>query len=232
MSTSTAAVRNAIPLTAEEIAAWLSANPDFFQHQSDLLASLRLPHATGGAVSLIERQMEVLREKIHASESRLAELVSIARANEQLAATIHQFTRRLMRAPTRRAVLEEMQAAFRESFDVSQTVLLLFGHVGANTDDLRFVREVAASDPNLAGFETLLSSGRPRCGQIRDTQRDFIFGADSNGIGSVALVPLMNGAPLGLLILGSHNRERFHPGMSTDFLAQLGQLIADALARD
>lgn len=232
MTTSTAAVRSAIPLTAEEIAAWLSANPDFFQHQSDLLASLRLPHASGSAVSLIERQIDVLREKIHASEARLSELVAIARANEQLAATIHQFTRRLMRAPTRRAVLEQMEAAFRESFEVSQTVLLLFGHAGANTDELRFVREVAASDPNLAGFETLLSSGRPRCGQIRDTQRDFIFGSDSNGIGSVALVPLMDGAPLGLLVLGSHDRERFHPGMSTDFLAQLGELIADALARD
>lgn len=232
MSTSTAAVRSAMPLTQEEIAAWLASHPDFFQHHGALLESLRLPHASGGAVSLVERQIEVLREKIQTGESRLAELVAIARSNEKLAATIHQFTRRLLRAPTRRAVLEEMEAAFRESFDVSQTVLLLFGHAGAQTDDLRFVREIAATDPNLAGFETLLSTGRPRCGQIRDTQRDFIFGTDSNAIGSVALVPLMGPAPLGLLVLGSHNRERFHPGMSTDFLAQLGELIADALARD
>lgn len=232
MSTSTAAVRSAIPLTQEEIAAWLAAHPDFFQHHGELLSSLRLPHAAGGAISLVERQIEVLREKVRAGDSRLNELVAIARANEQLAATIHQFTRRLMRAPTRRAVLEQMEAAFRESFDVTQTVLLLFGNVGANTDDLRFVRGVAASDPALAGFETLLSSGRPRCGQIRDTQRDFIFGADSNAIGSVALVPLMGAGPLGLLVLGSQNRERFHPGMSTDFLAHLGELISDALARD
>ena len=233
MSTSTAAMHSAIPLTQEEIAAWLSAHPDFFQHHGELLASLRLPHASGGAVSLIERQIEVLREKIQAGEARLGELVAIARANEQLATTIHLFTRRLMRAPTRRAVLEEMDAGFRDSFDVSQTVLLMFGHVGANAVDLRFVREVAATDPNLAGFETLLSSGRPRCGQIRDTQRDFIFGSDSNAIGSVALVPLMGSvAPVGLLVLGSEKRERFHPGMSTDFLAQLGELIADALARD
>jgi uncharacterized protein YigA (DUF484 family) len=232
MSTSTAAVRSALPLTQEEIAAWLAVHPDFFQHHTELLASLRLPHASGGAVSLIERQIELLREKINAGEARLAELVSIARANEQLAATIHQFTRRLMRAPTRRAVLEQMEAAFREDFDVSQPELLLFVHAGANTDDLRFVREIAPTDPNLAGFETLLTSGRPRCGQIRDSQREFIFGADGNAIGSVALVPLMGAAPLGLLVLGSHNRERFHPGMSTDFLGQLGELIADALARD
>ena len=124
------------------------------------------------------------------------------------------------------------EQAFREIFDVSQSVLLLFGNVGINTDDLRFVREVAPSDPNLVGFETLLSSGKPRCGQIRDSQRDFIFGADGSAIGSVALVPLAGDPMLGLLVLGSHDRERFHPGMSTEFLARLGELIGDALARD
>jgi uncharacterized protein len=232
MSTSTAAARDPVPLTEEEIATWLSAHPDFFQRNRELLASLRLPHASGGAISLIERQIEVLRDKHQSGEARLAELVAIARANEQLATRIHQFTRRLMRAPTRRAVLAHMEAAFRENFDVAQTVLLLFGNVGANTDDLRFVRQVAPSDPSLAGFETLLGSGRPRCGQIRDTQLDFIFGADSSAIGSVALVPLPGEPILGLLVLGSHNRERFHPGMSTDFLARIGELIGDALARD
>lgn len=232
MSTSTAAARGAIPLTEEEIAAWLAANPDFFQRHGELLTSLRVPHASGGVVSLVERQIEMLREKNQGGEARLAELVAIARANEQLAVKIHQFTRRLMRAPTRRAVLAQMEAAIRENFDVAQTVLLLFGNVGTSIEDLRFVHPVAPSDPNLTGFETLLSSGRPRCGQIRDTQRDFIFGADGSGIGSVALVPLMGEAPLGLLVLGSHNRDRFHPGMSTDFLARLGELISDALARD
>jgi hypothetical protein len=232
MSTSQAAARETISVTDEEVGAWLSANPDFFQRNRDLLAALRLPHASGGAISLIERQIEVLREKNHSGETRLAELVAIARANEALADKIHQFTRRLMRAPTRRAVVVQIEAAFREIFDVSQTVLLLFGNVGANADDLRFVRQVAPADPNLAGFETLLSSGRPRCGQIRDSQRDFLFGADSSGIGSVALVPLAGDPMLGLLVLGSHDRERFHPGMSTDFLARLGELISDALARD
>ena len=232
MSTSTAAARSAVPLTDEDIATWLRDNPDFFQRNGELLATLRLPHASGGVVSLVERQIEVLREKNQGGEARLSELVAIARANEQLAEKIHRFTRRLLRAPTRRAVLAEMEAGFRESFDVAQTVLLLFSGAGANTSDLRFVRQVAASDQNLAGFETLLSSGRPRCGQIRDTQRDFIFGADGGNVGSVALVPLAGDATLGLLVLGSPDRERFHPGMSTDFLARLGELISDALARD
>ncbi len=215
----------------DDIASWLRAHPDFFQRNPELLASLRLPHASGGAVSLIERQIEVLREKNHAADVRLAELVGIARSNEGLAAKIHQFTRRLVRAPTRREILTQIERGFREEFDTTQTVLLLF-NAGSDTADLRFVRPVAANDQNLSGFENLLATGKPRCGQIRDSQRDFIFGPDSGSVGSVALVPLTGHAPQGLLVLGSLNRERFHPGMSTDFLARLGELISDALARD
>jgi uncharacterized protein YigA (DUF484 family) len=229
MTTSTAQLQTTP--ADEEIAGWLRAHPDFFQRNPELLASLRLPHASGGAVSLIERQIEVLREKNHAADARLAELVGIARANEALSAKIHQFTRRLVRAATRREILTQIERGFREEFDTTQTVLLLF-NAGSDTADLRFVRPVAANDQNLAGFENLLSTGKPRCGQIRDSQRDFIFGPDSGSVGSVALVPLAGDAPMGLLVLGSLNRERFHPGMSTDFLALLGQLISDALARD
>ena len=229
MTTSTA--RHQPILADDDITSWLQANPDFFQRNPDLVASLSLPHASGGAVSLVERQIEVLREKNHAADARLAELVSIARANEGLAAKVHGFTRRLMRAPTRREILVQIERGMREDFDVTQTVLLLFNG-GNDASDLRFVRPVAANDPNLAGFENLLANVRPRCGQIRDTQRDFIFGPDGGSVDSVALVPLAGATPLGLLVLGSQSRERFHPGMSTDFLTQLSQLISDALARD
>jgi uncharacterized protein len=212
----------------DQIAEWLRANPDFFRRNADLLANLRLPHASGAAVSLVERQIEVLREKNQAADARLTELVHVARANESLAAKIHGFTRRLMGAPTRREILTQIERGFRESFDISQLVVVLFNS-DADVSDQRFVRKAASNDPNLAGFENLLATGRPRCGQIRDSQRDFLFGPEGANIGSVALVPL---AHSGLLVLGSVDRERFHPGMSTDFLTLLGELISDALARD
>jgi uncharacterized protein len=219
------------PLADEEIATWLHANPDFFLRNDELLTGLRLPHSSGAAVSLIERQVDTLREKLHTADSRLAELVHIARANEALSAKIHHFNRRLMRAPTRREILTQIERGFRETFDASQIILLLFDTRGEHSE-MRFVRAANANDPNLAGFETLMISGRPRCGQVRDSQREFLFGTDSGEIGSLALVPLIGEVPLGLLVLGSHDRERFHPGMSTDFLAQLGEIISDALARD
>jgi uncharacterized protein YigA (DUF484 family) len=215
----------------ESVAIYLRDNPDFFLRHEELLSALTLPHTRGAAISLIERQVEVLRDKNQGTESKLTELVRIARSNELLAGKIHSFTRRLMAAPTRRETLAQIERSLREDFDSSQIVLLLFG-AKPETTDARFVRCVGADDPNLVSFQALLSSGKPRCGQVRDSQRDFLFGTDSGEVGSLALVPLGGHAPLGLLVLGSHDRERFHPGMSTEFLALMGELISDALARD
>jgi uncharacterized protein YigA (DUF484 family) len=230
MSTSTA--RAELPLNDDDVAGWLRSNPEFFLRNGELLATLRVPHASGGAVSLIERQIELLREKNQNADARFTELVGIARANEQLAAKIHRFTRRLMRAPTRRAILMQIEAGLREEFEVTQSVLLLFGTGADAAGSPRFARTLPANDPNLAGFESLFASGKPRCGQIRDSLREFLFGSDAASVGSVALVPLGGESTVGLLALASLNNQRFHPGMSTDFLALLGELTSDALARD
>ena len=228
----TSPMRSADPVITEaEVGEFLREHPDFFLRHGDVLTDLRLPHASGGAISLVERQIEMLREKLHAGETRLNELVRIARANEALGGRIHKFTRRLMAAPTRREILAHIERNFREDFDAAQIVMLMFDSHPADAD-LRFVRSVRRDDPGLAGFESLLKTGRPRCGQVRDTQREFLFGTHAGEVGSLALVPLRGEDPIGLLALGSHDRERFHPGMSTDFLATLGELIGDALSRD
>jgi uncharacterized protein YigA (DUF484 family) len=214
------------------IAEYLRQNPDFFVRHDSLLAGLKLPHARSGAtVSLVERQVELLREKSQSLESKLTELVAVARANEQLVDKIHGFTRRLLGAASRQEAIARIEQSLREDFEVFSAVLVLFGGgiMGIAAD--RFVSCVESKDPGLAGFESLFSSGRPRCGQVRDSQRDFLFGADSAGISSVALVPLGGKEPFGLLALGSPDRDRFNPGMSTEFLARLGELVGDALSR-
>ena len=92
------------------------------------------------------------------------------------------------------------------------------------------MRTVAATDPNLKSFESLFSSGRPRCGQARDSQREFLFGPEGLEMASVALVPLGEKGSVGLLGLGSTDRDRFHPAMSTEFLARMAELIATSLS--
>ena len=217
--------------TAEEetIAAYLQHNPDFFERHHAVLARLRLPHARGGStISLVERQIEVLREKHASVEAKLAEFVRVARANDALADKLHGFTRKLLRAGSAEAVIATMESSLRMDFDAFHCVLVLIGPHPEITPQ-RFVRIVRADDVNLKSFETLFANGKPRCGQARDSQREFLFGADANDIGSVALVPLGEKGSIGLLALGSTDRDRFHPGMSTEFLARMADLITDAL---
>ncbi len=83
----------------------------------------------------------------------------------------------------------------------------------------------------MKSFESLLHSGKPRCGQIRDTQRSYLFGDDTTEIGSVALTPLGPKGGLGLLAIGASDAQRFHPAMSTEFLSRIGELAAQALTR-
>ncbi|HXS20951.1 MAG TPA: DUF484 family protein [Steroidobacteraceae bacterium] len=216
----------------DAVAAYLQHNPDFFERHQALLTRLRVPHARGGStISLVERQIEVLREKHAALEGKLAELVSVARANDAIADKLHRFTRRLLRARSRAQAVTLIEASLREDFDAFHGgVLVLMGEFPDLTPQ-RFVRTVTRDDAGLKPFETLFASGKPRCGQVRDTQREFLFGQDANDIGSVALVPLSDkSGPLGVLALGSTDRDRFHPGMSTEFLARMADLIADSLA--
>ena len=90
---------------------------------------------------------------------------------------------------------------------------------------------VASDAPELKSFENLFESGKPRCGQLRDSQREFLFHQDADEIGSAALVPLGDGAEIGFLAVGSVDSDRFHPGMSIDFLTRLGDLVAGSLKR-
>jgi uncharacterized protein len=229
MTTREARGVTAVETEEETIAAYLQHNPDFFERHHAVLAKLRLPHARGGStISLVERQIEVLREKHSAVEAKLAEFVRVARANDTLADKLHRFTRQLLRAGSSEAVIATMESSLRMDFDAFHSVLVLIGSHPEVTPQ-RFVRVVRADDPNLKSFETLFANGKPRCGQARDSQREFLFGSDANDIGSVALVPLGDKGSIGLLALGSTDRDRFHPGMSTEFLARMADLIADAL---
>jgi len=233
MSTQTARGLPAGQTDEERIERFLTLNPDFFERHQPLLARMRLPHMrTGSTVSLVERQVEVLRDQKTDADRRLAEFIAVARANDQLAERIHRFTRRLLRATTAASAMTALEASLREDFDAFHSVLLLTAPVASLDGNYEpFLRKLAADDANMRTFEALLATGKPRCGQVRDTQRDFLFGPESASIGSVALVPLGENGTLGLLALGSAERERFHPGMSTEFLKRMGELITDALSR-
>lgn len=215
------------------VAEYLEAVPDFFEKHPQLVQRLRLADTRGGGstVSLIERQVELLRERNRKLEQRLVEFVENGRANDELAEKIHRLCVRLVHARGLTKVVDAIEASFREDFDVQRAVLVLFRQDEAlAAADSSFVRVAERESAPVRGFEALLGSGKPRCGQVRDTQREWLFGDGAVAVASVALVPVGPGGSHGLLALGANDVHRFNPTMSTDFLARIGELLAAALS--
>lgn len=220
-------------LSEDVVHDFLAENPDFFERHGELLGTLRLPHGDTGAVSLVERQVSVLRQKDLKHERKLRDLLSVARANDVLSGKIHQLTLRLLAAKDLAQTLTTLEESLRADFDADQSILVFFGDP-EDFDSInvgRFFLAIAHDDESLKPFDTFLGGSGPRCGQIRDVQRDFLFGKETDEIGSVALVPLGESAESGFIAIGSADADRFHPGMSIDFLSRLGELITGALQR-
>jgi uncharacterized protein YigA (DUF484 family) len=216
------------------IADYLQAHPDFFERYTGLLATLELPHSTGGAaISLVERQVAVLRQQNQSLEQKLRDLVEVARGNETLSGKIHSLTLLLINAANRDEVVEILESQLLMAFGADQAMLVLFDDAAHGTEyDGRFLRMIKRDDPALSPFKTFLKACTARCGMVRDAQRDFLFGPDNIEVGSVALIPLGPESELGFLAVGSRSADHFHPGKSIDFLTRLGELAACVLKMD
>ncbi len=144
-------------LNDSSVADYLQTYPDFFERNSQLLTKLRLPHLrdVGATVSLVERQVEVLRERNQSLERKLKELVDVARANDALADRIHRLSQRLIRAHTLPESINAIETSLREDFDAMHSVLVLF------------LEEARALEPETGRFLRIGRSGRRRHQDLR-----------------------------------------------------------------
>jgi uncharacterized protein YigA (DUF484 family) len=216
-------------LSEDSIADYLKSHPDFFERHAPLVLGLKLPHrAAGTAISLVERQVSLLRQRNAQLERQLKDLVAVAKQNDALVEKIHQLCLKLMRAPTLAARLEQLETGLREDFAAERAVLVLFPDAPAAAVREGFVRRLGTDDPDVRPFATFLRAARPRCGPLRDRQKN-IFDRDADAVSSAALVPLGPESKLGFLIIGSRDPDHFHPGKRMDFLARLGEVLGVAI---
>jgi uncharacterized protein len=208
--------------TEEAVEAFLRRHPDFFERHVPLLDVLRLPHPSGDSVSLIVRQVSLLREKNRYLEQRLAELVERARENERMGLHLHRLARTLMHAEGLDAVLALTQEALREELKAELVSIRLVAQDGSD------LHRLAPAD--VEQFEELFARGRAVCGRLPRPILEALFGDETATIGSAILMPLsVDGRKIGVLGLGSRSPERFLPDMGTYFVTHLGELLAEAI---
>jgi hypothetical protein len=138
-------------LTEEAVSSYLAAHPDFFERNPKLLGKLRIPHETGGTVSLVERQVSMLRQKEVKLERQLRELIQVARDNDVLAAKIHMLSIQLLAADSLNATVTAVEEAMRSGFGADHAVLVLFGNPDSfdDVDAGRFFRAIQRDDDTL-----------------------------------------------------------------------------------
>lgn len=219
---------NVTALSAEQVEQYLCEHPEFFNDHLALVGSLRIPHAIGGAISLIERQVAVLRDQNQQYKRKLMELVQVGRDNDALHRNLHLLTLALMRADSLGDVIERVHGHLRDDFK-ADTVALRVARLPADFTTDTCTLPLDQGDPALAAFAPFFRAVRPLCGQLKPEQLAFLFGDQAEAVGSTALVPLGVEAELGMLAIGSHDEQRFHPAMDTLFMRCLGELIACAL---
>ena len=211
-------------LAPADIEDWLLRHPDFFHHHLDCLEALKLPHPCGDAVSLVTRQIELLREKNRRLQAQLNDILQIARENDALLRRFHQLSIALLDAASLDDALAALRWLLRDCFQADfVSVRLIQPRIDCPIADLC----VDEDCPQLARFQQILDSGEPAFGKPDAAQAAFLFGGGEAGeVESYALVPLRHAGLKGVLAIGSRDPLRFEPAMGNLFLSQMSDVVA------
>ena len=211
------------PDAAAAVSGYLREHPDFFQEHPDLLGDLSIPHPSGGAVSLVERQVGLLREENQRLRTSLDELVEVARANEALSRRMHELTLALMEAVTPEAVFAALGNNLSRDFNADRVAVRLFAEPAQTGEGRVEFAGPHARERDL--FSEVFEQRRPVCVRLRPEQKDYLFGEECPRDGSAVIVPLLGQDWTGVLVVASDDPRRYHPGMGVDLLAHLGDIV-------
>jgi len=215
-------------ITADQVADYLEAHPDFFNENIQLLEKLSIPHATGGAVSLISKQLELFRTRYQEMENQLLELIEIARNNDTAVNRMHKLNLALLDALTLEEVITNLNIVLSEYF-LTDFVAIRLIQDAPNADLEKLKLFIAPDSKELKPFDLELRTGKPTCGKPTLTQARVLFGFQANEVKSCAIIPMLFTDLDGLLAIGSRDENRFHASMGHLFLTQMSEVIATRL---
>ena len=215
-------------VTESDIANYLAASPGFFERHAELLGTIQLTSPHGHrAVSLQERQMEMLRDKIKGLERQIVEMIRHGQDNMAIADGLHRWTRALMLTASAADLPNVLVSELRHEFLIPEAAVRVWGAAEAFAG-LPFAREVGDDVCTFAS-----SLGAPYCGVNTGFEAVQWLEAPAQAL-SLALIPLhhesQRGA-FGLLVLASPDPTRYTADMGTEFLARIGEVASAALTR-
>ena len=213
-------------ITDEEVAIYLVENPSFFINREDLLVKIKIPHKKKGAISLVEKQLEVLRERQVVTSKKINEFVENAARNKDIFDKSHKLVLELMAAGHISEFCSALEGSLNHGFGCKTNSLILFG-------PKKKLNRLASQVPLQIAkdrLDDLMQKNVPTLGVFNSNQLDFLFKEESPEVKSAAVLTLRNkNKYLGILAIGSDNIEYFTKDMDTlfvDFIASaVGKLL-------
>ncbi|MCS3837991.1 hypothetical protein HNR03_002598 [Pseudomonas sp. JAI111] len=213
-------------LEAAAVAAYLEAHPDFFVEHEELLPALRIPHQRGDTVSLVERQMKILRDRNIELRHRLSHLMDVARDNDRLFDKTRRLILALMDANSLEDVVISVEDSLRQDFQVPFVSLILLG------DNPMPVGRWATHAEAQTAIGGLLSEDKSVSGSLRDHELDFLFGEEQRKqIGSTAVVAISHQGIHGVLAIASRDPQHYKSSVGTLFLSYIAEVMGRVLPR-
>jgi uncharacterized protein YigA (DUF484 family) len=209
------------PLDADAVAQFLLDHPDFLTRHPQVLGRLQLPHESGEAVSLIERQVEQLRSRNDKLTGQLNQLIKVASDNEKLMVRLHSLTLDLMTIGDITAFFDRLAEVLQDEFEADVLNISLFDREIQGSDSTPIFK-VDADSAELEPIKDQLDKKESSCGRLNRKKLDTLFRSRAQWVQSTALVPI---GDKGFLAIGSSDPARFYPGMGTLFLDLLAQVI-------
>lgn len=210
-------------ITDNDVINYLSSNTDFFVRHPEQLETLRVSNKNGTVTSLVNHQVNVLKERNEQLKSRLATLIGYAEENEKTMSQVFELTLQLSQISHVANVTKHFTRFVKQSFDSD-----LFKVVVPTYENLKSSASVlCVEDSEVFShvFSEFIKNNTPICGRLHKDKLEFIFGERADKIGSTVILPIGSHAKKGLLVFASFDENKFNPEMSTDLLARLSQIL-------
>ena len=212
-------------MSEKNVKEYLEKNLDFFLDKPDILANLEIPHSKKGSVSLVERQIDILRKENKDLKNKLNEFIQNASSNHNLIHKIYEFAYKLIHSKNFEDTISISCKDLIEEFDVKECTFLFYNDVKLKNKDILFYKK---NHNLLKPFKSFIDNNLPRCNKLKNEQLALLF-KKPNDVKSCALIPLGIKQKLGFLAISSYDENRFNPDMSMDYLKVIGQLISQSL---
>jgi uncharacterized protein YigA (DUF484 family) len=214
-----------VELNDELVREYLKNHHDFLQRNPDMMDYLHISHASGSAVSLVEKQVSVLRERNVDMRHRLNALTGNARDNDKLYEKTSSLVLKLLEADSINTLYHTFMDAMTGDFQVEHASMILYGDNDNDNDCRMETRETAKSE-----IGALFRGHKAVCGALRQEELSYLF-PDAGTVGSAALMPLLNSEQLGLIAVGSSDGNRYNSATGTLFLSHIADVIVRLLPR-